>query len=190
MRPRRLLREVPEPPREVAVDPSGKTAVPLARSQTRPKLHCLPSTFGSGTPKRLGREAKRPIERSGGATRAAASERVDPKPKGASSGRAAATSRASQRTPRWKKALRSTSRVRAPWRHGRGHGSNGERERQSVNATASERTPRGDGMVRLPRRGTLRRVSATGDDSPRTFGSNDLRVAVRSRGRARESETW
>jgi hypothetical protein len=40
-------------------------------------------------------------------------------------------------------------------------------------------------MVRLPRRGTLRRVSATGDDSPRTFGSDDLRVAVWSRGRSK-----
>jgi hypothetical protein len=45
-----------------------------------------------------------------------------------------------------------------------------------VNASTSERVWRGDGMVRLPRRGKLRRVSATEDDSP-DLRVHDLRVA-------------
>jgi len=46
-----------------------------------------------------------------------------------------------------------------------------------VNAIASERTRRGDDMVRLPRRRTLRRVFATGDDFWMDREVHDLRVA-------------
>jgi len=53
-----------------------------------------------------------------------------------------------------------------------------------VNAIGSERTRRGDDMVRLPRRRTLRRVFATGDDSWMDREVRDLRVDARSRDRA------
>jgi hypothetical protein len=59
----------------------------------RAETPCLPPTFGLGDAKAV-RAARRNVQRElGGAIRAAASEkRVDPKPKGASSGRATATS--------------------------------------------------------------------------------------------------
>jgi hypothetical protein len=77
----------------------------------------------------------------------------------------------------------------AAWRHASGTTSNGERARQSVYAAELERARRGDGMARLPRRGTLRRVFATGEDSP-DLRVHDLRVDGRPKGRTRESETW
>ena len=118
------------------------------RSQTGPKHPAFPRRSGRGTPKRFGPPGETSSRTHwASAERAAASERVDPKPKGASSERASATSRASQRTPRWRKALRSAGRARARGDTRTGRARNGEKAHQPVNAIASERTRRGDGMV-------------------------------------------
>jgi len=114
--------------------------------------------------------------------------RVDPKPMGASSGAepkgcVAATDSSVEKGPE------VDGVESAAWRHASGSMSNGERARQPVNAADSERGRRGDGMARLPRRGTLRRVFATEEDSP-DLRVHDLRVDGRPKGRTRESETW
>jgi hypothetical protein len=154
MRPRCLLREVPEPN---AISRSRPFGDERGTDRTEPDKAGtpLPSLDVRVEGRRSGWAARRNVpSKDRAARRAVASENViDPKPKGASSGRAAATSRASQRTPRRKKALRSTRKSGAPWRHGSGHGSNGEKEHQSVNAIASERTRRGDGMVEAAEEG-------------------------------------
>lgn len=147
------------------------------RSQTRTETPCLPRLFGSGTPKRLApRGETSSTERSGRRDKRGSIERfrVDPKPMGASSGAepkgyVAATDSSVEKSP-------EVDGVEgAAWRHASGSTSNGERARQSVNAAELERARRGDGMARLPRRGTLRRVFATGEDSP-DLRVHDLRV--------------
>lgn len=60
MRPRRFLREVPEPPRPSAVLPSGKAAPSVARSQTRPKHLAFPRRSGRG--RRSGWPARRNVQ--------------------------------------------------------------------------------------------------------------------------------
>lgn len=106
MRPRRLLREPPEPPRSTAVVPSGAT---VCRSQgarqgrnTLPSLHVRVRGRRSGS----GRQAKGPAragqrdERgSVGTSRSKAQGSIER----ARDGNVSRT----QRTPRWKKALRS-----------------------------------------------------------------------------------
>jgi len=93
-----------------------------------------------------GRQARCPA-RLGSAKRAAASERVRFKAQGsierARSGNVARNATDSS----VEQSLEVDEQSSAPWRHGSGHGSNGEKAHQSVNAIASERTRRGDGMV-------------------------------------------
>jgi hypothetical protein len=170
-----------DPPRSPFGDDCGIGSQEPDRAETP----CLPPTFGSGDAEAV-RAARRNVQQQRWAARNARQhrERVDPKPKGASSGRAAATSRASQRTPRRKKALRSESSAAHRGDTAADAARNGGRAHQSVNAIASERTRRGDDMVRLPRRGTLRRVFATGDDFWMDREVHDLRVGARSRDRA------
>jgi hypothetical protein len=82
VRPRCLLREMPEPRRPAAVLPSGKLAARVAGARqgrnTLPSLDVRVAGRQSGS----GRQAKRPAHTLGGAKRAAASERVDPKAQG------------------------------------------------------------------------------------------------------------
>lgn len=112
MRPRRLLRETPEPPRLTAVVPSGTTG---RRSQgarqgrnTLPSLHVRVRGRRSGS----GRQAERPAragrrEKRGsvGTSRSKAQGSIER----SRDGNVART----QRTPRWKKALRSRAAQRS-----------------------------------------------------------------------------
>jgi hypothetical protein len=72
--------------------PFGDDSMPVARSQTGPKHPAFPSRSGEGTPKRFGPPGG--MSSASWAARCARQrrERVDPKPKGASSGRGMATS--------------------------------------------------------------------------------------------------
>jgi hypothetical protein len=54
LRPRRLLRETPEPPRSRADRSFGNGPPPVARSQTGPKHPAFPRRSGRGTPTRFG----------------------------------------------------------------------------------------------------------------------------------------
>jgi hypothetical protein len=175
VRPRCLLREAPEPTRSTAVVPSGTTG---CRSHgARQGRNTLPSpTFGSGDAEAV-RAARRNVQRElGGAMRAAASETSRSKAQGSIERSRDGNVARTQRTPRWKKALRSEAVQRAVATRKRAR-SNGERERQPVNATASERTRRGDGMVDGCRGGERFEGSlATGDDSWMDLRVHDLRV--------------
>jgi hypothetical protein len=185
VRPRRLLRETPEPPRPAAIVPSGRLAAHGSQEPDRAETPCLPSTFGSGDAEAV-RAARRNVQPGAGRREsAAASERVDPKPKGASSERASATSRATQRTLRWKKALRPTSRHAHRGDTDARTARNGEKAHQSVNANASERTRRGDGMVVGCRRGErFEGYSPQGTIPGWTARSTTRWVGARSRDRA------
>jgi hypothetical protein len=84
------------PARATAIEhghPFGEDSMPIARSQTGPKHPAFPSRSGEGTPKRFGPPGG--MSSGSWAARYARQrrERVDPKPKGASSGRGMATSR-------------------------------------------------------------------------------------------------
>ena len=72
--------------------PFGDDSMPVARSQTGPKHPAFPSRSGEGTPKRFGPRGG--MSSASWAARRARQrrKRVDPKPKGASSGRGMATS--------------------------------------------------------------------------------------------------
>jgi hypothetical protein len=123
---------------------SQRSASPGARQgrNTLPSLDVRVEGRRSGSD----RQAKRPAKL-GGAKRAAASERVRSKAQGsierARSGNVARNATDSS----VEQSLEVDEQSGAPWRHGSGHGSNGEKAHQSVNAIASERTRRGDGMV-------------------------------------------
>jgi len=124
-----------------------------------------------------GRQARCPA-RLGSAKRAAASERVRFKAQGsierARSGNVARNATDSS----VEQSLEVDEQSSAPWRHGSGHGSNGEKAHQSVNAIASERTRRGDGMVESCRGGERFVGYSPQGTTPPDLRVHDLRVGL------------
>jgi hypothetical protein len=135
----------------------------------RAETPCLPPTFGSGDAKAV-RAARRNVQQCWAARlRGSVGNESIQSPR-----EHRADARRQRRTNAPDSSVEEGPEVESSAAHGgdtdaraartaRGHA-------QPVNAIASERTRRGDGMVRLPRRGTLRRVTATGDDFPGPSG--------------------
>jgi hypothetical protein len=165
--------------------PFGDNPTSVARSQTGPKHPAFPSRSGEGTPKRFGPPGET-SSASWAARRAAASGNgsiQSPREHRAvvrRQRRTNATDSSVEQSPEVESgAARRGDTQASATRTARGHA-------QPVNATASERTWRGDGMVEAAEEGNASKGLRHRGRLPRTFGSTTFGSAARLRGRARE----
>jgi hypothetical protein len=155
----------------------------------RAETPCLPPTFGSGDAKAV-RAARRNVQQCWAARLrgSVGNESIQSPREHRADARRQRRTNATDSSVEERPEVESSAAQRgnteaSAARTARGHA-------QPVNATTSERTRRGDGMVEAAEEGNASKGHRHRGGLPRTFGSTTFGSAARLRGRARESETW
>ena len=176
-------------PRDRRGSPFGEDPPSIARSQTGPKHPAFPPRSGRGTPKRFGPPGETSSSAGRRDARGSVGNESIQSPREHRAGarrqrRTNATDSSVEESPEVESSTAHRGDTEASaYRTARGHA-------QPVNATTSERTRRGDGMVEAAEEGNASKGHRHRGRLPRTFGSTTFGSAARLRGRARESETW